>query len=202
MTGCLYVRDAFAMEPDGPDVPPPLEGVVEPEQLTHNAKDKYDLSVAWLRWWRRVTHVLGTLELSDEIVNMSPDARIHSMLAANHSVLDYDEGFASLHDSPLLQLAPQRGWESSRAQPRRYGPDRFHRANSVYKDAAEWTIERFGVLPEFVKAAVFVLPVTGLWAHISEPGLLLCSEELYFEDSLFESELKRAFESGLQREEP
>jgi hypothetical protein len=62
---------------------------------------------------------------------------------------------------------------------------------------AERVIEERHVSPERVKAAVIVLEVEGKWCHLAAPGILLCSEELFFDDARFSQELKITFESGL-----
>ena len=68
-----------------------------------------------------------------------------------------------------------------------------------YKAVAEAVIDEYQVSPNRVKAGVIILGVTGTWSCIPEPGVLLCSEEAFADNYLFTAELKKAFETGLNR---
>jgi hypothetical protein len=65
---------------------------------------------------------------------------------------------------------------------------------------AERVIEDHHVSPERVNAAVIVLPVEGKWFNLAMPGILLCSQEFFFDDGHFARELQTTFESGLEDE--
>jgi hypothetical protein len=54
------------------------------------------------------------------------------------------------------------------------------------------------VSPERVRAAVLLFSVIGKWSNLPEPGLLLCADETYADESLFATELQLAFESGIE----
>jgi hypothetical protein len=67
----------------------------------------------------------------------------------------------------------------------------------VPKDVAEAVIAEHAVSPGRVRGAVIVLSVAGSWSRIVEPGVVLCSDEAYLDDSQFAVVLKDMFESGL-----
>jgi len=58
-------------------------------------------------------------------------------------------------------------------------------------------IEQYAVAPDLLRISVVPLSVSGHWSQIVQPGLLLCSEELYYDDDAYEAELKRTFASRL-----
>jgi hypothetical protein len=65
------------------------------------------------------------------------------------------------------------------------------------KDVVEMVIAERQILPERVNAGVIVLSVRDSWSTIVYPGVLLCSESTYADDSRFALELKKAIESSL-----
>jgi hypothetical protein len=113
------------------------------------------------------------------------------------SVFDPFEGFESLKDYSLLQDAARQSWKQGAEWTKEHAAGSLPLGSTIPKIVAERVIDKHHVPPEDVRAAVIVLAVSGQWSNIAEPGVLLCSEELYLDDTLFESELKRTFESGL-----
>ena len=195
---CLYVRDAFGLVPIGPDVPPRLNDVIQVNELGTELSDKSDSSLAWLLWWRRITHVIGTAQLGQGRETMSPDEYFQAHVAARQSVMDPFEGFESLTSYPSLRRAAQQTWKDGVAWTNTHATGPLRHGSLIPKTVAEQVVEENHVSPERVNASVLVLSVEGRWSHITAPGMLLCSEETFFDDSLFAIELKRTFESGLR----
>jgi hypothetical protein len=195
---CLYVRDAFDLVPVGPDVPPKLKDLTRATENELTPAEKGDLSSAWLHWWRRLTRVVGAAQLGQGHESMSRNEYREARIAARQSVMDPFEGFASLTSYPSLQRAAQQTWKDAVAWTNIHTTESSRHGSQIPRTVAERVIEENEVSPERVNASVVVLSVQGQWAHLTAPGMLLCSKETFFDDSLFAIELQRAFESGLR----
>jgi len=66
----------------------------------------------------------------------------------------------------------------------------------VVKDVVEMVIAERQVSPGSINASVIVLSVRDDWSTIVHPGVLLCSESTYTDDSRFALGLKKAIESS------
>jgi hypothetical protein len=202
---CLYVRDAFSLDLRGSDIPPPLSGGVQPIELDSMTADQRDLALAWHMWWRRLVRVVGAAQLGRGLSSLSSDDYRQAHLEARQSVMDPLDGFKSLSEYPALRSAAQRSWPQGYEWSKTHGSSRFGRSSTGHgsptrKMVAERVIEERHVSPERVNAAVIVLEVEGKWFHLAAPGILLCSEEFFFDDARFAQELKTTFESGLSDE--
>ena len=194
----LYVRDACRLTPSGPDVPPPLIGEVQVLELNLSPAKHSEVSQAWLEWWRRYIHVQGQIELGHNFGASRSADRIHAIGNAISSVFDPFEGFESLEDSPLLKDAAVKTWRQGAEWFELYGTRRNRHGLTLPLTVAESVIRDKRVSPERVRAAVLIFGVIGKWSNLLEPGLLLCTEETYADESLFATELKRTFESGIE----
>lgn len=196
---CLYVRDAFGLDPRGPDIPPPLTGGVPPIELDNMTADRRDLALAWHMWWRRLVRVVGAAQLGRGLGSLSRDDYRQVHFEARQSVWDPLEGFNSLSEYPVLRSAVRQCWPQGYEWSKTHGSSRSStkRSSPIPKMVAERVIEERHVSPERVKAAVIVLDVKGKWFHLAAPGILLCSDEFLFDDAQFAQELKTTFESGL-----
>jgi hypothetical protein len=194
---CLYVRDAFGLEPVGADVPPSLDGVIQVNELNTDLSDRRDLSLAWLTWWRRLIDVTVATQSGDGRGAMQRDELRRAHVSARQSVFDPFEDFESLKDFPSLRSAAQQTWRQGVDWTDAHVAKVLRPGSSIPKNVAELVIQEHHVSPERVRAAVLVLAVEGRWSHITNPGILLCSQEAFFDDALFATELKKTFESGL-----
>jgi hypothetical protein len=184
--------------PIGLDVPPQLNDITRVNEPERRPTDESELSLAWLRWWRRLTLVIGSAQLGQRPESMSREEYGRTHNAARQSVMDPFEDFVSLASDPSLQKAAQQTWRDALAWTNTHTTEALRHGSLIPLTVAEEVIEENDVLPERVNASVLVLSVQGQWAHINAPGMLLCSEETFFDDSLFAIELKRTFESGLR----
>ncbi len=202
---CLYVRDALSLDVSGSDIPPPLSGGVQPIELDIMTSDHRDLALAWQMWWRRLVRVIGATQLGRGLGSFSRDGYRQAHFEARQSVWDPLEGFKSLSEYPVLRSAAQRSWPQGYEWSKTRGSSRFRPSSAGHRSptpkmVAEQVIEERHVSPDRVSAAVIVLEVNGRWFHLAAPGLLLCSEEFFFDDASFAQELKTTFESGLSDE--
>ncbi len=193
---CLYVRDVYSIEARGPDVPPPLVGDLRTAELIGSAPDAAELSDAWTAWWRRLVHVTCAAQLGNRLGG-TPKDDLQSRASLRQSVFDPFEEFESLGDYPPLRSAAQQTWRQGVAWTHTHGAQTMRRGSPIPKAVADSISEERQVDPEQLRAAVLVVAVVGKWFAIAEPGVLLCSEEAYFDDTLFSVELKKVFESGL-----
>lgn len=79
---------------------------------------------------------------------------------------------------------------------------RAHASWELGRTLAEEIIEAYQVVPERVRAGITVLSVDGLWGHVPEPGVLLCSEMAFTDEATFTPLLRQAFETSLSRSGP
>jgi hypothetical protein len=204
----LYIRDACRLTPTGADVPPPLVGDIPDFTPAASALELFELSAAWLDWWRRFIHFEGAVELGEFARDVDqPERRTSpSQLESFGRVFDPPE-FGSLSESRRLQevarqVSPHalRWWSENRENRHPRGePAERKSAWSSYRSVAESIIEDYQVRPGRVAAGVIVLAVDGPWSNITEPGVLLCSEESFADREAFLVDLKRTFETGLRR---
>ena len=188
----LYVRDVFGLEPVSAEVPPSLDDVVRNPDLEMSSSDRNDLSLAWLFWWRRLIHATGANHLG------SQDGDQMARIMARRPIFDQFDEFESLADFPTLRSAAQRTWKQGIEWTNIHAAKTLRRDWALSKNVAELVMQEHHVPPERVRAAVLVLAVKGEWSCVSDPGVLLCSEETFFDDAHFAAELKRTFESGLR----
>ena len=193
----LYIRDACRLIPSGPDVPPPLRGDVHSLELNLQRADKSAASQEWLEWWRRLIHVEGQIQLGHKFGASGSEERIRALGDARSSVFDPFENFLSLEESPLLRDIAIKTWRQGVTWFESHHSQRIGNGSLLPESVADSVIRDTGVSPERVRAAVLLFSVIGKWSYLSEPGLLLCSDEAYTDDSLFATKLKLAFESGI-----
>jgi hypothetical protein len=194
----LFVRDACRLTPSGPDVPPPLLGVVPVMELNLSPAEHSEVSQAWLGWWRRFISVQGQIQLGHNFGASRSGDWIRELGDKSSSVFDPFEGFASLEDSPLLRDAAVKAWRQGAEWFEMYKSRRIRHGSLLPLTVAESVIRDKQVSPERVRAAVLIFGVAGKWSNLLEPGLLLCADETYADESLFATELKRTFESGIE----
>lgn len=193
----LYLRDAYHLATPEADIPPALIGKVERTATELNSSDVLELTTSWLKWWRRVVGFESRRGLGDRFGASDNENFLLAMGAAHQLVFDPVEAFVSLSEHPLLQRAAVQTWRPANEWMKYHSRQGERRGSLVPKDAAEAVIAEHAVSPGRVRGAVIVLSVTGSWSRIVEPGVALCSEEAYLDDSLFATVLKETFESGL-----
>jgi hypothetical protein len=194
----LYVRDACRLNPTGPDVPPPLLGEVQVLELNLSPDDQSEVSQDWLKWWRRLIHIEGQNQLGHKFGTSRPEDWSRARVDASLSVFDPFEGFPSLEESPLLRDAAMRAWRQGVEWCQLYQSRRISHGSPLPMSVADSIIRDKKVSPERVRAAVLLFSVIGKWSNLPEPGLLLCADETYADESLFATELQLAFESGIE----
>jgi hypothetical protein len=193
----LYVRDACQLTPTGYNVPPPLLGHIDPIELGLSPDEQSKASAEWLQWWLRIVHARGQSQL--DFSKERADAQVQPTYVPKPHEFDPFEGFKSLEKTPLLRDAAIRTWRSGAEWSKEYQSREVGHRNELVRSAAESTIQKHHVGPEFVRACVFVLSVEGNWSCLTEPGVLLCSVDTYKNDRQFALELEVAFAAGLTR---
>ena len=194
----LYIRDACQLSVSGLDVPPPLRGDVHLLDLNLSPGEHEETSQAWLEWWHRFILLEGQIQLGHTFGASEDGERIRSLGEARTLAFDPGEGFASLADSPLLRGAAMKSWRDGADWFGLQESQRIRHGSMIPLTVAESVIRDKQVSPERVRAAVLIFGALGQWSHLFAPGLLLCSDETYADESLFAAELRRAFESGIE----
>jgi hypothetical protein len=193
----LYLRDAYHISTPETDVPPALLGLVERVETRLDPSDVLELTTSWLWWWRRIVQFESRRGLGDRFGASDNENFVPAMGAAHQLVFDPVEAFVSLSERPLLQRAAVQTWRPANEWMKHHSRQGERRGSLVPKDVAEAVIAEHAVSPGRVRGAVIVLSVTGSWSRIVEPGVVLCSDEAYLDDSQFAVVLKNTFESGL-----
>lgn len=194
----LYIRDACQLSVSGLDVPPPLRGDVHLRHLNLSPDEHEETSRAWLEWWHRFILAEGEVQLGHRFGASGDEVRIRSIGESRTFAFDPGEGFASLADSPLLRGAAMKSWRDGADWFGLQESQRIRHGSMIPLTVAESVIRDKQVSPERVRAAVLIFGALGQWSHLFAPGLLLCSDETYVDESLFAAELRRAFESGIE----
>jgi hypothetical protein len=192
----LYLRDAYNLATPEVDVPPALIGTIERLATVLNSSDALELTASWLWWWRRLVGFESRRGLGDRFGTSDNENRVLAMAAAHQLVFDPLEAFASLREYPLLQQAAVQTWQPTNEWMRHHSRQGERRGSLVPKNVAEAVIAEHAISPGSVQGAVIVLSVSGPWSRIVEPGVVLCSEDAYLDDSFFATVLKETFESG------
>ncbi len=194
----LYVRDACGLTPVGPDVPPPLLGEVQVLDLNLSPDDQSKMALDWLDWWRRLIHIEGQISLGHMFGVERNDDLITALGGARNSVFDPFEDFQSLEESPLLRDAAMKTWKQGVQWCQLHQSRQIRHSSTLPLSVADSVILDMRVSPERVRAAVLIFSVIGEWSYISEPGVLLCADQTYEDESLFAAKLRLAFESGIE----
>ena len=194
----LYLRDAYHISTPEADVPPALLGLVERVETGLDPSDVLELTTSWLWWWRRIVQFESRRGLGDRFGASGNEDFVQAMALAHQSVFDPLEAFASLSEHPLLQEAAVQTWQHANEWTRLRSRQEERRGSLVPKNVAEAVIAEHAVSPGSVRGAAIILSVTGSWSRIVEPGVVLCSEAVYLDDSQFAAVLKDTFESGLK----
>ncbi len=193
----LYVRDACGLTPVGPDVPPPLLGEVHVLDLNLSPDDQSKMVLDWLDWWRRLIHIEGQISLGHRFGVERDEDFITALGGAKNSVFDPFENFRSLEESPLLRDAAIKTWKQGVQWSELHQSHPIRHSSTLPLSVADSVILDMSVSPERVRAAVLIFSVMGEWSYLSEPGVLLCAERTYADESLFAAKLRLAFESGI-----
>jgi len=163
----------------------------------------------WLSWWKGVLSVktaeaLRTLRFSDSQLTPTP---LDAFVVVDEHLLDWPE-LGVLASRPELRRPVVAchddavRWRGDRS--RRLGtrdPRTRGLAHLPVPAIAEGVIQRLGVSPGRVRAAVFILGVQGEWSALPFPGLLLCSASLAIEAQKLTPLLEGAFVSGTAAED-
>ncbi len=130
--------------------------------------------------------------------------RLETLGALAQQVLDWPE-LEVLADEPALQRAVRAlhdegsRWSAERARSARTagGPGGGTIPHGLARAVAEEVIERTGVRPGKVRAGVLELGVAGHFAHLSSPGVLVCSEATARDEARIRPLLEEGFRSGI-----
>ncbi|MDA8297985.1 MAG: hypothetical protein M0004_15660 [Actinomycetota bacterium] len=203
----LYVRDACRLAiPDDSSVPPPLDGDVVDHSDVLDPAVRGVAGAQWLSWWKDIlslntAEALRTLRFPDS--QLTP---LDALVVVDEHLLDWPE-LDVLESRPELRRAviachdDAVRWGSDRS--RRLGtrdPRTRGLAHLPVSAIAEGVIQRFGVSPGRVRAAVVVLGVQGEWSALPFAGLLLCSASLAIDAQKLTPLLEGAFASGTAAE--
>jgi hypothetical protein len=204
----LYVRDSCRLDvPDDPSVPQPLDGDVSDHSAVHGPGVRLVAGAQWLSWWRRIlffeaAEALGTLELPE-----GPFGRSDANAIVRGHLFDWPE-LEALASWPELGRAAQASrddavlWCGERSRrlatrdPRSRGLSHLPIATIV-----QGVVQRAGVSPGRVRAAVSILGVRGDWSAVPVPGLLLCSASLAADAQKLAPLVEFAFVSGVDAQE-
>ena len=192
----LYIRDHFQIVAIDRDVPPSLNRQVPIGQIPIELQTDGDLPGQWLWWWRQLVHVEGHHQLGTDPSNFDALGTSQDP-PGGPRFFDPYEGFQSLDSHPQLKDLVSGSWSQSNEWSKNLSQPAPKRGGTVARDVAEMVIADYEVSPERVNAGVIVLSVHGHWSAIVSPGVLLCSDSTYADDSRIALELKRTFESQL-----
>ena len=201
----LYVRDSCRLPvAAAPGIPPPLAGDVPDRSDLLEPNERADAAAGWSRWWEAIVAHEGANTLGTFVLPSDPVARLDALGALAQRLLDWPE-LEVLADEPALQRAVRalhdeasRGSaERARAARTAGGPGGSPIPHGLARAVAEEVIERTGVRPGKVRAGVLVLGVEGHFAHLSSPGVLVCSEATAGDEGRIRPLLEEAFHSGI-----
>ena len=199
----LYVRDACQLIPaDDPIVPPRLADQVPDRSSMMAFGHRAAAAEDWLDWWTRLVRFEGSRFWENMLDLNVSESNVPDAVAAHlRGVGSLDHGNKA--DEPSLQVVASTmagealSWASRSRRP--IERQRRHAHWHVGRAVAEEIIDAYQVSPDRVRAGVTVLAVDGAWGHVSEPGVLLCSETAFEDEALFARLLREAFETGLAR---
>ena len=200
----LYVRDSCRLEvPDDPSVPPPLDGEVSDRSTLLEPGARRGAGVQWLAWWPQIlvfeaAEGLGTLE-----VHEGRFGRSDATVIVHEQLFDWPE-LVALASWPELCRAAR----ASRDDAVRWCGERIRRlaardprsrglSHLPIATIVQGVVQRAGVSPGRVRAAVSVLGVRGNWSARPLPGLLLCSASLAADAQKLAPLVESAFASGV-----
>jgi len=198
LQAALYLRDAYHISTPEADVPPALLGKVERVETGLDSSDVLELTTSWLWWWRRLVQFESRRGLGDRFGTSENEDFVQAMALAHESVFD-PPAFASLSERSLLREAAVQTWQQAYGWTKLRSRQEERRGSLVPKNVAEAVIAEHAVSPGRVRGAAIILSVMGSWSRIVEPGVVLCSDEAYLDDSKFAAVLKDTFESGFKR---
>jgi len=204
----LYVRDSYRLDvPDDPSVPPPLDGDVSDHSAVLEPAIRLVAGAQWFSWWRQIlifeaAKALGTLEVPE-----GPFARSDAIVIVHEHLFDWPE-LEVLASWPELCRAARESrddavrWCGERGRRLATG-DPSSRGLSHLPTAAivQRVVQRAGVSPGRVRAAVSILGVRGDWSAVPLPGLLLCSASLAANAQKLAPLVESAFVSGIDAQE-
>lgn len=203
----LFVRDATGLPVEcNSEIPPRLRDDVPDHSSYFSPHWRALAGVRWTSWW----HALVRYGTADQLVSLEFDSA--STPRRQHGGGDSRSApppFPRVDQEPsstaaidrVLELAAQ--WSSSRRTillrtrpPSLVTPLEHERISSI----ASETAARLGVPLGTMRAVVQTLSVSGEWSSRPLAGVLLCSESVLENESLFASLLADTFISGLDRQ--
>lgn len=200
----LYVRDACGLDVTvDHSIPPRLLGTVVDHRDDLTAQIRQSAGEQWMAWWQTIIALVGAQELGTLQLPSEPFERLEAMTAVHESLLDWPEldGFGdrpALREAVRVSYEDATRWLSQRAR----GAVRGRRMRATYDGATLGSIvralvERLGVEPGRLRAAVLVVGVEGDWSSLVAPGVLVCSESVTVAPARFAALVESAFVSGL-----
>lgn len=196
LTAALIVRDAVGLVVEADDVPPPLadappsSAVLDGEDLTAVAGD-------WLGWWRALV-AAGVEGRRDE----PPRGRKAFEVWARRSAVRHESAgappdFAGLGHAPGLRRAAVALFRDAAAhQDRASLHGTLHeRPWADTRRAVDEVAARRGVDPGVLDGTVIVVPTSGPWWRVAQPGFALASPHA---DAL-DAAVSAALETSLDR---
>lgn len=172
----LYVRDACRLiDPDDSSSPPALEGVVADHWSDLPTDIRRMAGEQWLSWWHELVRVVAAHELGTlRIAGFGPP-RATGLKAIDHWFFDWPQ-FNALIDRPELRQCVFRSRDDT-VRWRKEHIRELARSRPTARSApiAQRVAEGRQVARGRVRAAIFVLGVSGEWSALPLPGVLLCS---------------------------
>jgi len=192
----LCIRDHFQIHVTEDDVPPSLNWHVPTGQVPFEVQNLDDFSGQWLWWWRQLVHASSCRQLELDLTGFNGLSNFQDPKGGT-GFFDPYEDFHSLDSRPQLRDLVAGSWRQGIEWSKPLYQTSRERARMVVKDVVDTVIAERQVLPESINASVIVLSVRDGWFMIAYPGVLLCSESTYADDSRFAVELRKSIESSL-----
>ena len=197
----LFVRDAAGIPvPPGPSVPPRLAGTVPDHRALLREDERQEAGRQWDGWW---TALLSVEDQSQD----PPDADTLRARRARRARAGGPPDFAALADRPALHRAVVETWLHAH---RWVGHRRLHFREEqqegcfddrLIRQTAEDVAFDHSLDVGAVRGRAVLLDVEGSWWHLLAPGTVVCSIAAAAEPETAQLVLRRAFESGLRRED-
>lgn len=203
----LYVRDTFRLPAgDGLAVPPPLDGGVLDRSVASDAEWRRRAGSQWRSWWGRILQLEGakalrTLRLPEGVDPLQAMPAVHARLF-DWPTLDALASWPELREAARESRDGAVRWAGERKRllvERR--PLMTRAGNAPVIEIAEHILHRSAVAPGFVRGAIFLLEVQGVWSTLVSPGVLLCSSPLARDAGQMASLVEQALTLGVHAEE-
>ncbi|TRW44142.1 hypothetical protein [Georgenia yuyongxinii] len=200
----LYVRDAVGLRVTDPASPPPLLHRPPDRRALLTDEERTRAAEQWPSWWHAILRLDTRFHDTSERRGTSDQAAFLTWVRAHAAERARTVGeppeFTALHGSPELQRAAVALWPEGRSwAERRSAPTAEPGSPAVVtREVAEAVIAEHGISPDAVRGTVLVLAVDGVWSHLLQPGVMLCSAVCQDAPEAWRRVVRQVFESGLE----